>query len=53
MFYIKNDFFFFNRKANRRRYTGTDQIQGYEGKRFALSVGPIVLAPYFVHNDSR
>ena len=25
------------------RYTGVDQIQGYEGKRFALSVGPIVL----------
>jgi hypothetical protein len=25
------------------KYSGTDQIQGYEGKRFALSVGPIVL----------
>jgi DUF1680 family protein len=24
-------------------YTGTDQIKGYEGKRFALSIGPIVL----------
>lgn len=26
------------------KYSGTDQIQDYEGKRFALSVGPIVLA---------
>ena len=24
-------------------YTGSDQIKGYEGKRYALSVGPIVL----------
>ena len=24
-------------------YTGSDQVKGYEGKRFALSVGPIVL----------
>ena len=24
-------------------YTGIDQIAGFEGKRFALSVGPIVL----------
>lgn len=24
-------------------YTGIDQIKGYEGKRFAVSVGPIVL----------
>merc|ERR1712151_420405 len=25
-------------------YTGVDQIQGYEGKRYALSMGPVVFA---------